>query len=524
MNKNAESTTHITIIATSDLHGNLIGYRYEDGIETQDGLAKIQAYVQKVRQENPNIILIDGGDFLQGNPICAAYTPKKNARHPVIALMNFMHYDVATLGNHDFNYGMAAQQRALNQAKFKIVCANILDENDACLYTSQGYTIVERSGIKVAVIGVCTPMVQEWDQDKDGVAQLKFLPAWEGVQRALDRIKEKVDVIFVTAHMGIYPQYDIKGGNDSGKRIIDECPMINLLQVAHLHITVDDQYKGIPVAGVKNNGQELIRYDILLDAEKKIISTAAQIVSVEDEYPDEEVIAASFIKEAHETAKAMYALPDETDKGELLGFVKEDFQPQDAAYETRIAETPITAFLNQVQIEAAGADVSAVSFPKPWLQIKAGPFYEKDLSDLCCYDNSIYLLEVSGKQLLEYMEWNSACYVTMKQGDTKVAFDKNYPEFMQDYFLGVEYEIDITAPPGNRVKHAYFKGAPLSECNRIKLAVSNFRYSTVLLPNKIIENVPLWISDKYLKEYVRNYVKEHTPLSPHLNHNWRILR
>ena len=127
----AGNETHIVILATSDLHGNVWGYTYEDNAESSNnGMARLYTYIKQVREENPLVFLIDGGDDIQGTIMTDDIANKvPDSEHPVMAAMNFMSYDSMTLGNHEFNWGISTMKKILSQAKFPVLGANILDQD-----------------------------------------------------------------------------------------------------------------------------------------------------------------------------------------------------------------------------------------------------------------------------------------------------------------------------------------------------------------------------------------------------------
>ena len=127
----AGNETHIVILATSDLHGNVWGYTYEDNAESSNnGMARLYTYIKQVREENPLVFLIDGGDDIQGTIMTDDIANKvSDSEHPVMAAMNFMGYDSMTLGNHEFNWGISTMKKILSQAKFPVLGANILDQD-----------------------------------------------------------------------------------------------------------------------------------------------------------------------------------------------------------------------------------------------------------------------------------------------------------------------------------------------------------------------------------------------------------
>ena len=147
----AEGEKHITILGTSDMHGNIWGYSYEDNAETDNnGMARLYTYIQQVRAENPNTFLVDAGDDIQGTIMTDdLYNKTPEEPHPVVTAMNYMGYDAMTLGNHEFNWGIPTMQSILGQASFPVLAANVTGAQGEPV-TGAGWTIVERGGVKLA--------------------------------------------------------------------------------------------------------------------------------------------------------------------------------------------------------------------------------------------------------------------------------------------------------------------------------------------------------------------------------------
>ena len=142
----AGDETHVVILCTSDMHGNVLGYSYEDNTETKNnGMARLYTYISQVREENPVVFLVDAGDDIQGTIMTDEIVNKQPEReHPVITAMNYMGYDVMTVGNHEFNWGVETLKKIMSQAAFPVLSANILNPDGTCL-TGHGWTIVPRA-------------------------------------------------------------------------------------------------------------------------------------------------------------------------------------------------------------------------------------------------------------------------------------------------------------------------------------------------------------------------------------------
>ena len=245
---------HVVILATSDMHGNIWGYSYEDNEETtNNGMARLYTYIKQVRAENPIVFLVDAGDDIQGAIMTDDIANKQpDEAHPVMAAMNFMGYDSMTIGNHEFNWGVDTMKKILSQAKFPVLAENVRDK-DGNYVMGQGWTLIERGGVKLAVIGVSNPNIPRWDGDKQGIDDLTYEGGDTAVKRALGEIGDKADIILVSAHMGQYDEYDENDSSDCGGVIAEENPEIDLLQLGHMHITVNDRINDIPIFGVRNS-------------------------------------------------------------------------------------------------------------------------------------------------------------------------------------------------------------------------------------------------------------------------------
>ena len=520
--------THAVILATSDMHANIWGYSYEDNKETDNnGMARLYTYIKKIREEEPVVFLVDAGDDIQGTIMTddiANRSPDKE--HPVMTAMNFMDYDCMTIGNHEFDWGIPAMKKILGQADFPVLGANVLDKDGAPV-TGKGWIILERGGIRLAVIGVCTPDVPIWDKDKEGVNDLTFEAANAAVKKAAAEIGDRADIILVSAHMGQYAEYDEEKGSDSGEKIVEDNPEADILQVAHMHITVNDKIGNVPIVGVRNAGREIARIDVTLDQDRKIKDISTEIVDMADYEPSEEIRQLPVVKQLHEeTIQYLQGNPeDDGDKGEVIGTTTSKFQPEDEIKgipEGRLKDTAVIDLIHKVQLLNSGADVSACSLFKSDSDLPEGEIYYKNIFDIYKYDNTLYRISVTGKELKDYMEWSAGFYNQWMPGDINISFDPEFPDYQYDMFAGVDYEIDISKPKGERIQNVMFKGEPLEDDQVLKLCVSNFRYSAALKPNKLVSERPEWESSCSVRDMIVDHFKQNSPVVPEIYNNWRI--
>lgn len=521
--------THIVILGTSDMHGNIWGWSYEDGTETSNnGMARLYTYIQQVREENPNTFLIDGGDDIQGTILTDDIANKEpDQPHPVIAAMNFMGYDAMTLGNHEFNWGVPTLLEILGTAKFPVLSQNILNTDGTCL-TGTGWTIVERGGIRLAVIGVTTPQVPRWDGGKAGIDDLVYEAPNDAVRRAITEIGDQADLIMVSAHMGLHAEYDETFRTDSARKILENNPKVDILQVAHQHITVNENVGSVPVGGVRNAGREIARFDLTLDENKKIVDAKVTIVDMADYEPSQIIREIPAIRLAHDRAVTLAGVGTEDsglEQGPPLGVTTARFQPDNEIKgipEGKLHNTAVVDLILKVEMENAGADVAAASLFRDTSDLPEGEIRYFNIFDIYKYDNSLYRVTVTGAELKNYMEWSAECYNQWIPGDINISFDPDYPGYLYDMFSGIDYEINLSMPKGRRIENVMFKGRPLQDDDVLTLAVNNYRYSSALKANHIVAGTREWESSNSIRDMIVEYFGKNSPVEPEVFNNWRI--
>ncbi len=525
----AEDGTHIVILGTSDMHGNVWGWSYEDDTETaNNGMARLYTYIQQVREECPLVFLVDAGDGIQGTIMTDDIANREpDQPHPVIAAMNMMGYDAMTVGNHEFDWGVPTMLEILSQAEFPVLSQNVLDADGHCL-TGAGWTIAERGGVKLAVIGVTTPMIQRLDNGKPGIDELTCEAASSAVRRAIEEIGGRADLILVSAHMGLEAEYDEEGGSDSARRILEDNPEVDLLQVAHLHITVSEKEGKVPVGGVRNSGREIARFDLTLDENGEITDSRIMIVDMADYEPSETIREIPAVRLDHDRAVALVEAgggDGEEDKGAPLGYTTARFQPENEILripEGRLRDTAVIDLILKVELENSGADVAATPLFQDTSDLPEGAVYYQDIFNIYKYDNTLYRVTVTGEELKRYMEWSAEGYNQWVPGDINISFDPEYPGYRHDMFGGVEYEINLSKPKGERIENVMFRGRPLQDDDVLTLAVTNYRYSSALKAENLVAGKREWESSCSIRDMIVAYFGRNSPVEPEVDNNWRI--
>ncbi len=518
--------THIVVLGTTDIHSNVWGFSYENNKETtNDGMARLATYIEKVRSEEPYVILVDNGDTIQGNIMTDDIYNKKDGPHPVISAMNYLQYDSMTLGNHEYNFGENLITRLQGLAEFPLVAANVARLDGTM--TAVPYTIVNRGGLKIGIIGITNPNAPRWDGEK--VDSFTYAPVGPATAKVVDIIKNKVDVIIVTAHVGLYPEYDEDMGSDGGMKILELNPDIDMLMLGHAHTTIQEKMGNTLVGSARNAGREIVRFDITLDSNKKIIDSKVEVIDMADYEPSEALRAIPVVAEAHQatrdfiTGGAIGA--DGAPSGGIFGQASRDFQPANEILgipEGKLRDTAVMDLINNVQLMNSGADVSAAALFSDTSNIPEGDINYGTIFGIYKYDNTLYRVPVTGKELKDYMEWSALCYNQWVPGDISISFNPEKPGYLYDMFAGVDYEIDLSQPAGSRIKNVMFKGKPLQDNQELTLAVNNYRYSSALKAQKLVAGKREWESPNSIRDMLVEYIKEHKVISPSVDNNWKI--
>lgn len=174
-------------------------------------------------------------------------------------------------------------------------------------------------------------------------------------------------------------------------------------------------------------------------------------------------------------------------------------------------------------LEASGADVAATSLFNDKADLKQGPLTYADVYRIYPFDNVLYVVRVTGKELKAYMEASAAHFRQWQPGDTEIAADPEVPSYLYDMFAGINYQIDISQPVGRRIIHLAYRGRTLADTDTLQLAVNNYRYSSMLKASGLVSAVKHWESDCSVRELLVHYIRERQTIIPEVDHNWSIV-
>lgn len=510
----------ITVLGTSDLHGAVNSWSYESNKDYGNvGLVKIYSIVKAVREENPNTLVVDNGDNLQGSILTDdLYNTDLSKPNPMIDMMNLIGYDAMTLGNHEFNFGLDLIKKAEKEANFPILSANIYNKADESHFVKP-YIIKEVEGVKVGILGLTVPSIPRWDGPR--VTSLMFKHMGEEAKVYAKELKEEgADVIVAVVHSGLETRHE-EDGSDAARFVAEYAPEIDIMLTGHDHSQVNETINGVLVgAPAAKYGQatEVARFDLELEKDGdtwKVANKEASHISISDY---------DALPEAVERAKPYHETTLDFLK-DTIGVATDDFHPAPEVPgipEAQIRDTAVIDIVNEVQLKYTGADVAAAALFKSGSNLPKGDINFANIFDIYKYANKLVGVEVTGAQLKEYMEWSASYFNTYKPGDVTISFNPEIRGYNYDMFAGVEYKIDISKPAGERIVDLTMKGEPVEDDQIIKLAINDYRYSG-LLNMGIIDGEAYFNSDPVtLRSYIKDYIQEQGTISPKVDNNWNI--
>ncbi len=517
-------TKTLRIIGTSDLHGKFMPWDYATDSESYSGsLCQLSTALSEYR--NDETLLLDGGDLIQDNN--ADIFISEDDVHPMVQGLNAIKYDVFVPGNHEYNYGMEVFYKTVSDLDCKVLTGNLYDESGKSV--ADGYTIIEKNGLRVAVIGMVTPGIMRWD--KENLKGYTATDALEETRSIIDSINGKYDVLIGVYHMGLGRDFNIE--NSSVSDILRSCPEFDLMISAHSHGEIEGEFiNGILTVQNKNMAQTMAVVDLSLenkDGSWKVMDRDFQIVDIKDYKEDPEIV--KLLSEYHEYARA----DAEQVIGELTGGPLAPKNEVKGIPEAQLRDTALIDLINRVQLYYTGADVSAAALFSANANLYPGDIRKKDTSRIYKYANTLYTLRMTGAQLKKYMESSAEYYNTFHPGDLTISFNDKMRVYLYDMFEGVNYEIDISEPEGKRIKNLTWPdGRPVKADDEFILAVNDYRANSSLLTPGIVysekEELPVLLEKDVhgeiggIRELIGDYIKnvKKGTISPECNDNWRL--
>jgi 2',3'-cyclic-nucleotide 2'-phosphodiesterase/3'-nucleotidase/5'-nucleotidase len=506
----AAETRNIVILGTSDIHGNVDNYDYfTDSVPTgssQRGLTKILTYMKGVLASNPNTILIDDGDTIQGTPLAYYFNMiDTSSLNPLAASMNYMGYTASTVGNHEFNYGPTVFNKFQSEAAFPLLSANVTGCRD---YTFVPYTIKDVGGVQVGILGLTPPAVVYWERPEN-IVDCVFGDAVAAAQAYVPEMRAAgADVIVVAAHSGLDETYGYGREENFVKFLANEVPGIDVILAGHAHTAVASQViNGVLVTEPNYHTRNIsdIRITVSGSGTDWVVTTKSSTAPSMNTTPTtvEDPGLLTLMKPYHDTAVAYINTPIGTATAAFPG-----------GFAARIQDGPMADLINQVQMDAAAAagfpvEASLAALFTNQALINAGPIKLKDAYAVYIYDNTLYVVEATGQMIKDELEWSASYFNQYFYEPTGVTVNSAIRDYNYDLWSGIEYTLDVTKPVGQRVVELKLNGEPLAMDQLVRVALNNYRAT-----GKFPAAPKLYQSTVEVRELITNWIMARGTISP----------
>ena len=547
----ATKTVRLKVIETSDVHGHFFPYDFMEKKPIKGTLVRANSYIKKQRaQYGDNLLLIDNGDILQGQPCVywSNYVMPEN-ENLAATVINYMKYDAETVGNHDVEPGHKVYDKWIREVRCPLLGANIVKEeckNGAAspqsIYTGlKPYSVHYKDGVKICIIGMLTPAIPHW-LNKSVWKGIEFEEMVSCARKWVKYIKEqeRPDLIFGLFHSGLNggiktAEYE----EDATESVAREVPGFDIIFFGHDHqvhnewITNKEGQRVLcidPSCYVKNVAEA----EIELTYEKGRLTKKdikGEIVNVLDEEIDQEML--THFQPTIDQVKAY--VDRKIGRFENPVYTRESF----------FGNSAFTDLIHNLQLQISKADIS---FNAPLAfntTIKAGDVTQADMFKLYRFENLLFVLRMTGEEVRKHLEFsydmwgntmtspdNHALRLNADSKDDQQRTGFQYYTFNFDSAAGIDYEVDLTKPDGQKVRILQMSdGKPFDEKKWYKVVMNSYRANGggelltlgAGIPQDSLESRVLFHTELDQRYYLTEEIHKMGTVNPQPNHNWRFV-
>ncbi|MBQ3421527.1 MAG: bifunctional 2',3'-cyclic-nucleotide 2'-phosphodiesterase/3'-nucleotidase, partial [Romboutsia sp.] len=585
VNSNEKTTEKATIdfkvLATSDLHANLMNYDYYKGLETNDsGLVKAATVIKEEKKkanksdktEVDNVLLVDNGDTIQGSPLGSLYATKQpvkpGEKYPVYEALESLGYDMTTIGNHEVNYGMNFIKQIVNaNSSMGMVCANIRDSKTKDLvfdpYKILTETVVDSNGkereLKIGITGVVPTQILNWDKViLNGEITVDEMD--EAVKTYTKEMKQKgADIVVVLAHTGYGEETTNVTGAENAGYAISMIDGVDVVVGGHVHRSANYNVKksnGDITQYVQplNYGKEVGVVDLKIEVNEdangdvtySIKDEETTISNVSTKNVANDVATENLVKKYHEATQAYVNEKSgeiTKDINSFFSLVSDDSSLQivsDAqrAYVNKLIKNnePSLSKYKDLPLLSAAAPFKAGSSADNYIDVKAGGVTIRDISNLYTFDNNTFaVIKLNGADVKEYLEFCANMFNTIDPNSTEEQdlINRDFPTFNFDTIDGLEYEIDVTQPAkynkqgevinpdSSRISNLTYNGKAIDANQEFLIATNNYRAGGNGFPWQGRQEI-VYTTTEASRDVLKEYIEESKVLDPSVDMTWKF--
>lgn len=534
-------TVTIKIIQTSDVHGCFFPYDYLNQKAMSGSMARISSYVKQLRMKyNDNVILLDNGDILQGQPV-SYYSNYIDTLSENIAasVINYLRYDAQTIGNHDIEPGHIVYDKWISEIKCPVIAANIIDTHTGKPYTSP-YTIINRNGIKVAILGMTTPAIPNW-LSSELWSGLSFTNMVTETRRWVSYLQhyEHPDIIIGLFHSGksggiITDSYE----EDASLKIAKEVDGLDLILFGHDHTpysgyVINNFSKKVLCLNPSNGAKYVSEATITIKKDKKHYSKSitGSLIDVRNMPVDEEYM----------TFFAKIISKTNTFANKKIGTIKKSLSSRESYF----GSSAFNDLILNLELKITGADI-AFNAPLQFdTQINKGDILVSDMFKLYKYENHLYVMRLTGEEIQKYLEMSYDLWInTMNSSNDNLLKLSKYTKndnqrygflnfsFNFDSAAGIDYVVDVTKPKGQKVSIlSMSNGKPFNPKSWYRVALNSYRGNGggelltrgAGISHDSLQSRIVWRSKKDQRYYLMKEIENAGMIDPQPNNNWHFV-
>lgn len=536
-----EKNVEIRVIQTSDVHGCFFPYDFINQQPMSGSLARVSSYVKSLRAKyGEKLLLLDNGDILQGQPTCYYCNYIKPEMPNVAAsVINYMGYDAQTVGNHDIETGHAVYDKWIGEVNCPMLGANITDTSTGRPYLKP-YAIFIRDGVRIAVLGLTTPAIPNWLNERLW-SGLRFEDMTQSARYWTKYIieNEHPDVIIGLFHSGRDGGITTDNYEENASlRIAKEVQGLDLILYGHDHksnkeVVRNEAGNNVLCLNPSSNANFVCDATITLTLDNGKVTSKNITGEVRD--VREQPVDQDFINTFQSDIDSVNSFVTRK-----IGTFKNAIYTRDSYF----GSSAFCDFIHNLQLKITGTDISfnaPLSFDEC---IKAGDVHVSDMFNLYKYENQIYVVKMTGKEIHDYLEMSYALWsntmispedhimLLEHNGNGINGYGFKNLAFNFDSAAGIDYEVDVTKPAGEKVRIIRMTdGEPFDEAKWYKVAMNSYRGNgggELLtkgagiphdsLPGRIISESEL--DQRY---YLMREIEKAQVMAPEPNNNWRFV-
>lgn len=538
----AKATMELRVVETSDMHGSFFPYDFLNHRPKAGSTARVSSYVNALRQQyGDRLLLFDNGDILQGQPLSYFSNFIDTTDVNIAAqVVNYLRYDAQTIGNHDIEPGHKVYDKWMSEVKCPVLGANIIDTKTGQPY-AKPYAIIERNGVRIAVLGMLTPAIPNW-LSPDIWSGLRFDDMVATARRWMPvlRNKEKADVVIGLFHSGK------EGGittdtymEDASEVVAREVPGFDLVLFGHDHTRHNDTV-------TNTAGHQVVCLDpannAMSVADARIcLSKANGKWTVDSIRGSINSVANLPVDQAYEDHFKAYINKVNRFNDEPIGTFKHTIRTADCYF----GNSAFNDLILNLELSITGADIA---FTAPLLfndSIKAGPVAMSDMFKLYKYENMLYVMRLTGEEIRKHLEMSYDLWFNTMTGpddhllllDRRTGGDAQRMGFKNlsfnfDSAAGIDYTVDVTKPNGQKVTILRMSnGQPFEPKRWYRVAINSYRANGggelltrgAGIPKDSLASRIVWKSDRDQRYYLMQEIKRQKVLDPQPNHNWKVI-